>query len=205
MKFIFLFFLALVVCSCSKLAHHEVAETVSFVPPDSMGLFQLEEVFNNPEDGLWYIKTDSNPVSGIVRQSFPDGTTAMDFFAYNGKKEGTQHTYFPDSRVRFEENYSNNKLHGEVKRWSQQFGYILIAHLQYDRGRLQGEQKKWYPTGELHKILQLHQGRENGLQRAYRKNGVLYANYEARNGRSFGMKRSNLCYQLDDEKIVYNQ
>jgi antitoxin component YwqK of YwqJK toxin-antitoxin module len=45
-------------------------------------------------------------------------------------------------------------------------------------------------------------GKEAGMQRAWRQNGKIYNNYEVKNGRIFGLKRANLCYGLDDEKII---
>ena len=128
---------------------------------------------------------------------------AQKFGVIEGKKEGAKWSYYPDGSPKFVENYKDNRLHGAVKRWGIQDKYQLLAHLQYSEGKLDGLQKKWYTTGELHKVLNMKAGKEEGMQRAYRKNGALYANYEARNGRIFGLKRSNLCYELDNEQIVY--
>ena len=97
--------------------------------------------------------------------------------------------------------FHEGKLHGTKKVWSNEFGYTLIAHLNYENGKAHGEQIQWYKTGELYKKLNLYEGNEDGIQQAFRKNGALYANYEAKNGRIFGLKKTALCYGLEDEKI----
>lgn len=167
--------------------------------------FLLNEVRFDRSNSQWFHPKDSSKVSGYVVSRYPDGAIAEKFGVVNGRKEGVSISYFVNGQVRFSESFRNNRLNGEVKRWTLENGYQLVAQLNYKEGKLDGEQKKWYSTGELHKLMNLSVGREEGLQQAFRKNGALYANYEARNGRVFGMKRSNLCYELDNEKVVYNQ
>jgi len=92
-------------------------------------------------------------------------------------------------------------LHGDKKVWSQDSAHILLTHYTFQNGSAHGEQKKWYPTGELFKVLHLNMGKEEGIQQAFRKNGALFANYEAREGRIFGLKKAALCYGLEDEQV----
>ena len=76
-----------------------------------------------------------------------------------------------------------------------------MSHLKYTNGKLNGEQRKWYPTGEINKILNFEMGKENGIQKAFRQNGMIFANYEAKNGRTFGLRKASLCFGLEDQKI----
>ena len=91
------------------------------------------------------------------------------------------------------------------KSWVNDVNHTMVSHLNYYMGKAHGIQMKWYPTGEIFKVLNLHMGIEEGMQRAFRKNGALYANYEARNGRVFGLKKAALCYSLEDEKVQYEK
>jgi hypothetical protein len=161
------------------------------------------EVYVNRENSLWRHTGDSSLVSGQVYTYYADGQLAKMTNVFEGRREREHVEYFPNGKLKLEENYSHNRLDGAVKRWGLSDGYSLVAHLQYQDGKLDGEQRKWYSSGELYQVLNIENGREEGMQRAYRKNGALYANYEARNGRIFGLKRSNLCYELDNESIVY--
>ncbi|RMG79000.1 MAG: toxin-antitoxin system YwqK family antitoxin, partial [Bacteroidetes bacterium] len=73
----------------------------------------------------------------------------------------------------------------------------------YENGIPHGVQMQWYSNGAKFKRINLVYGKEEGLQQSWRKNGKLYNNYEAKNGRIFGLKRANLCFQLDNENITY--
>lgn len=203
MRYILIIQIALLLGACDKKESQsaEVRKTVQ-VPEVA---WNASEVFYDRGESLWKTKSDSSTVSGKIKTYFQDGAIASTIPVFEGKKEGTQLTYFQDGKLRFLETYSNNKLNGVVKRWGIAEGYQLLAELNYENGRLHGEQKKWFASGELHKLMNMKKGKEHGLQKAYRKNGVLYANYEAVEGRTFGLRRSNLCFELNDEKVVYKQ
>ena len=101
----------------------------------------------------------------------------------------------------FEANYSNGKLDGTSKTFwkdgtprSTSFFIEGITH---------STQLQWYKSGQLFKEMNYNMGVEEGMQKAWRENGAIYNNYEAKNGRIFGLKRANLCYELEDEIVVY--
>lgn len=206
MKFLILFLISLAVFGCRTEAPLLVVSGMEVVSPEVPNVaWSSVDVYLNKSNSTWYLIRDSSLASGYVNAYFTTGQLFRKFGLVNGKKEGAQQTYFPNGRLQFDEVYRTNRLHGTVKRWSLQNGYQLVALLQYQNGKPHGTQKKWYNTGELHKHLNLVEGREDGLQQAFRKNGALYANYEAKNGRVFGFKRSNLCYELDNEQVVFTQ
>ena len=64
-----------------------------------------------------------------------------------------------------------------------------------------GVQMQYYISGAKFKMITIKNGQQNGMQKAWRQNGKIYSNYEAKNGRIFGLKRSNLCYELENEKV----
>ncbi len=196
-----IFVLALTTTSCLK----EIQDTSGplVVIPDTE--WKQDEVYYDRSQSLWRTIQDSSEVSGRITFYFNEHAMAKEIPVFNGKKEGVQRTYFPNGQLKFEESYSNNKLHGKVRRWGIEEGHQLLAELNYEDGKLHGKQRKWYPSGELHKLLNLVAGKEDGMQKAFRKNGALYANYEAKNGRVFGLKRANLCYELENEQVVYFQ
>jgi antitoxin component YwqK of YwqJK toxin-antitoxin module len=191
-------------CGCNEVElPTRIHDSIQMEVPDVN--FAKDEVEFDKTNSLWVHPENSNKVSGYIVSYYANGSVAQKFGVVDGKKEGESITYFPSGQVKFLESFKGNRLHGEVKRWTEENDHQLVAQLHYENGKLQGEQRKWYPTGELHKLLNLRNGKEEGMQQAFRKNGALYANYEARNGRVFGMKRSNLCYELDNEKVVYNK
>jgi len=164
-----------------------------------------QDVYFDRNTSLYRYINDSASVTGIINSYFSKDRIHKSISVIAGRKEGRQLTYFEDGKLKFSENFVDNKRHGVSKKWTIAEGYQLVAELSYLNGKLDGIQKQWFASGELHKLLQMKNGREEGLQRAYRKNGVLYANYEAVNGRSFGMRRTELCYELEKEELVYNE
>lgn len=139
--------------------------------------------------------------SGYMVSFYKDGTPKENIGIFNGKKQNKSSYWFSDGKLKQVATYHKGKLHGEKKLWSNDSMYTLVTQLNYNFGKADGQQKQWYKTGEVYKILNLRMGKEEGLQKAFRKNGDLYANYEAKNGRIFGLKKTALCYGLEDEKI----
>ena len=143
--------------------------------------------------------------SGYAISHYSDSTLKQKFGIFNGRKQNEAIEWYPNGTMKSISHYHAGRLHGENKKWGADSAHILISHLNYSNGKLQGVQKKWYVTGEPFKILNMNEGVEEGMQKAFRKNGVVFANYEAKNGRIFGMKKAALCFDLEDEKVVYEE
>lgn len=190
--------------SCKKDSSLSAVENLikqeeSFIIPDNF-IIKTELHFDKYKS-LWLF--NDKPYSGYSIVENEEGMVIEKTGILNGKKQNESIIFYPDGKYKYLSNYSNGKLHGEKKAWIEEPSYILISHLNYQKGKLHGVQKKWYPTGEIFKVLNMNMGKEEGIQRAYRKNGVLYANYEAKAGRTFGLRKAALCFELEDEKIKY--
>jgi antitoxin component YwqK of YwqJK toxin-antitoxin module len=142
--------------------------------------------------------------SGYATTESANGKLLEKFGVLNGKKHGEFLNWHLNGRARSKATYINGKLNGPKIIWSNDTAHTLLAQLNYSSGKVHGEQKKWYPTGEIFTILHLNMGKEEGMQQAFRKNGVLYANYEAKNGRIFGIKKAALCFGLQEQKIKHD-
>jgi len=169
------------------------------VPSNSIQKSKLKYHRNNSK---WTL--DGNVYSGLVETYYPNKTLKEKFGILKGKKQGVEKHYFPDGHLAKLSHYHQGKLHGEKKVWSADAAHVILSHLNYHLGKVHGVQKKWYPTGELFKLLHVNMGAEEGLQQAFRKNGDLFANYEARDGKIYGLRKSALCFELDDEKVQYD-
>jgi len=128
-------------------------------------------------------------------------TWTLEGQAYSGFVE----SYFKDGSIKQRFGVLDGLKHGEKMIWYSDSNHHVASQLNYHMGKLNGLQKKWYSTGEIFKLLNLKMGEEYGMQQAFRKNGVLYANYEAREGRVFGLKRASLCFELENENLVYGK
>lgn len=195
--------LVLTICvSCTKneLKQTENSQNTKVVPfreiPDT--IIDKSTLIYKASISRWML--NDKPYSGhVVRYS--ENKLIERFSVLDGRKQNQSVHWFPDGHKQYLANYHEGLLYGEKKTWSADSSHILISHLNYVSGKAHGEQKKWYPTGELFKKLHLNMGREEGIQQAFRKNGDLFANYEAKNGRIFGLKKAALCFGLEDEKL----
>jgi hypothetical protein len=201
------FILIITIVSCqdkvelSQATQPETPKTIKIlsVPNTTVNLNQL--VLKRLE-GQW--KLDSLPFSGFGLAYFPNGKLKSKIGFVNGKKEGQAEEYFEDGHLRNLTSYHENLMHGEVKNWSGAIDHHKLAIRHFYLGKPHGVHKKWYPNGNLMKIITYQMGKEEGLQQAFLENGKLYANYEARDGRTFGLKRSMLCYELEDGNLKSN-
>ncbi|MEM6342989.1 MAG: membrane-binding protein [Bacteroidota bacterium] len=151
------------------------------------------------KSSIWTL--DGALFSGYVESCYQNGILKQKMGVLAGKKQNQSIDWYPDGHYSLIANYHLGKLHGEKKIWSSDVPHILIAQLNFKKGKAHGAQKKWYPTGELFQKLNMNMGREEGNQQAFRKNGALFANYEAKEGRIFGLKRAKLCFSLEEENI----
>ena len=160
---------------------------------------QKDSLRYDRKTSIWY--QEDSPFSGYAEIHLSNGQLYEQFGVLNGRMQNQSIEWFPNGEVRRIAHYHHGKLHGENKIWSQDSGYVLIAHLNYTLGKVDGLQRKWYTTGEVYQELNFDMGKEKGKQKAYRKNGAMYANYEAINGRIFGLMRANLCVDLENQEV----
>ncbi|MEM7484918.1 MAG: membrane-binding protein [Bacteroidota bacterium] len=202
--FLSLLSLSLVLLSCSEKNRKSLTSTANdtiLEIPDR--LVEKSALKYNHKTSIWTL--GDVPYSGFAVSHYPDNTLKEKFGILNGKKQHKFIQWYPDGHFKNVSTYDKGKLHGVKKIWTADSTHVLIAHYNYHTGWPHGKQKKWYPTGELFKKMNLNRGKEEGMQQAFRKNGALYANYEAREGRIFGLKRAKLCYSLEDENIQYKK
>lgn len=167
--------------------------------PDTMA--HKSSLFYNTKNSLWTL--NDSLYSGYAVSFYPDNSLKEKIGILKGKVHDKAIQWFINGDYKSIINYKHGKLHGDKKFWVQDSSsHVLVSHYKYISGEPHGEQKKWYPTGELFKKMNINMGREEGIQQAFRKNGDLYSNYEARNGRIFGLKKSTLCFRLEEEKVV---
>lgn len=162
---------------------------------------EKDSLFLNGNEGNWYYKDQL--FNGYAVKYHKNGELWQKVGFFKGKKMGVAKIWFQNGVLKVESHYHKNKLVGSYKAWWE--NGVLASESFYENGKLQGTEKKWYTTGTLAKLRNLVDGNEQGLQQAWLQNGTLYVNYEAKNGRIFGMRRANLCYQLEDEQVVYSE
>lgn len=204
-NFILVLTLGVSFISCSEKRTSMVQAPINIVDfyltvPDRV--VEKSELIYDNKKSLWLL--NNQLYSGYAVEFYQDRSLKEKFGILDGKKQNEAIQWYSDGHLKRLTNYYKGKPNGDKKSWSSDSLHTLLSHFKYVFGQAHGEQTKWYPTGELFKKLSLNMGKEEGIQQAWRKNGKLYVNYEARNGRIFGLKRANLCYELTNERIAYN-
>ena len=108
----------------------------------------------NNKISVWTLNDE--PYSGYAVSFHEDSTLKEKVGILDGRKESQSTIWYADGHLRQTANYYKGRLHGEKKVWSQDTNHVLISQLHYKSGSPHGEQKKWYLTGELHKVLHLN-------------------------------------------------
>lgn len=169
-----------------------------FGPRDNNLFVPIEASDIDRRTGLRYYK--GVLFSGHLVEHYPSGEQKTITRYLEGRRHGQLQTWFENGVLAFESHYQHSRLHGAVNSWWQNGNKRTETF--YVQGKTEGVSTKWYSTGAMFKLMRYAAGKEEGLQQAWRKNGKLYSNYEYVNGRVFGMKKANLCFGLEDEKIV---
>lgn len=190
-------FIALV----SLLSGYEYASPTHFWQRANLVEVHKDSLQLKPLEGLVYYQ--GKIFTGKAIQFYGNGNKAASIAYAHGKKHGVYFKWFENGKLSFESNYNAGKQHGTTKTWWSNGN--IRSESNFAEGVPNGMQKQWYDNGAIFKKINLVQGKEQGLQQSWRKNGKLYNNYEVKNGRIFGLKRANLCYELEDENIKYDE
>ena len=175
-----------------------VTSTLDSAPSVNAGEVDADRL---SRDAAGLIVLDGVPFTG-TRLAHKTGALVERSAYVSGLRHGLTERWHPDGTLGYRATYLEGRRNGTVETWWP--NGIRHSKSHYVQGTADGVQREWYRSGTLFKELHLVKGREEGLQRAWRENGALYTNYEARDGRIYGLKRANLCYELDDEKLVTN-
>ncbi|NND34704.1 MAG: hypothetical protein HKN76_19110 [Saprospiraceae bacterium] len=186
--------------SCSS---DEVIWTNTTSRPTSIPAIEIakELLQLNAIEGMWY--WNGAPFSGYAIDKYPNHILSERTGFLLGKKEGVSKKWHVDGTLKKQAIYRANRLHGIVSVWSPGPENTLVSESNFVEGVRHGLQRRWYTSGQIQRSVHLNMGLEEGLQQAWLENGKIYVNYEAKNGRTFGLKKANLCYELENENILF--
>ncbi|MEM7660560.1 MAG: toxin-antitoxin system YwqK family antitoxin [Bacteroidota bacterium] len=169
--------------------------------PEELPTVGWQELELKPGEGRWYVA--DTLYAGTAEKYNAAGRCVEEVSFVGGKKNGANLKFFADGRLSYAATYDGGKREGLSASWW--INGNLRSRSRFAAGKAHGVQEQWYENGQPFKRFQLNQGKEEGLQQAWRRNGKLFINYEARNGRIFGLKRANLCYELSNEQVTYQE
>ena len=166
------------------------------IPKDTVDLNDENVALIN---GIYHIGNEK--ISGILSQTYPSGIIKSYSSLLNGQLHGTYKSFYKNGKPHEVRQYKNNLATGQhYAYWNDDKKHFKFFY-NYYKDKREGLQKKWYPNGTPFIFANFKNDNEDGLQQAWRQNGKLYLNYEAKDGKKYGLQKSNLCYDLADEKI----
>lgn len=139
------------------------------------------------------------PFNGEARRYHANGTLVRAEQFANGRRNGYFLMWFPTGVNAFESVYLAGRREGTTTSWW--VNGQMRSQTQFVNDKPEGIAWSWYDSGQRYKRYNYAAGQPVGLQQGWRRNGKLFSNFEYRNGRAYGLRNSNLCVELEDEKI----
>ena len=195
--------LSCLICSCGDASKQKEASlTVKNYQIDTTGIPRDTVLVSDKAisliNGLYYY--NQHPFSGIIRALHPNGKLKKQFSVYQGLLHGTYKSFYEDGTPWEIRRYKNNLSTGKHIGFWATTGNIHFEYNYYEE-KMEGMQKKYYPSGKPFLFLHFVNDQEEGLQQGWRENGKLYLNYVSKDGYRYGLQKSALCYTLRNEKI----
>jgi antitoxin component YwqK of YwqJK toxin-antitoxin module len=172
MKFFKIYFLALLVCSCSK-SEPKVPKTYwqkfskeITILNDIVYLNKVKysgflfELYPN-RDTIYSEGFINGQLSGICKKWYPNKQLMESRYYTNGKKNGKQIAYWENGNKRFEFSAKNDGNEGELSEWTFDGKLIHLAH--FKNGQEDGSQKLWYDNGKIRANYVIIKGKRYGL------------------------------------------
>ena len=134
--------------------------------------------------------------TGYTYELFEHGDTSFVNGYFNGVEEGPHQKFYPGHKLWEQRFFINGKKHGTQKSWwpdgKPKMDYTAINN------EYEGVFREWNSAGSLVRQFHYTKGMEAGRQQLWWDNGKLRANYEVRNGRKYGSIGIKLCMNPSD-------
>lgn len=124
-------------------------------------------------DGLLYPKGETNPFSGWMTETHPDGSLRSRSQVVNGQLHGLSEGWSAEGRLQVQEPFERGVAHGIRTKWYPSGGTQSVAHIVH--GQLQGPFRRWHENGVLAEDVRMERGQPHGLSLAYYPSGYLKA------------------------------
>lgn len=172
MKFLKIYVLALLVCSCSK---KEPKVPKIYLQKSSKEITVLNDVvyLNKVKYSGFIFELYPNQdtissegfingqLSGICKKWYSNKQLMEERFYTNGKKNGKQQAFLENGNKRFEFDAKNDAYEGKLSEWTWDGKLTHLAH--FKDGQEEGSQKLWYANGKIRANYVIIKGKRYGL------------------------------------------
>lgn len=149
----------------------------------------LPEVARNAVEwraGRWYLKGQTNALTGWLVEHYETGTLKARSLVSNGWLDGISEGWHTNGQRQVEEHFRAGVSHGQRLKWNADGSKLSEA--QIVDGKLHGTFRRWHPDGTLAEEVELQAGQPEGLSRAYFPSGFLKAEARLRAGKVLEQK-----------------
>lgn len=144
--------------------------------PEGMGVPAVAEVDKSAlerRDGRLYRQGDSDPFSGWMTETHPNGSLRSRSQVVNGQLHGLSEGWTAEGRLQVQEPFEHGRSHGIRTKWFPSGGTQSVAHIVH--GELQGPFRRWHENGVLAEDVMMQEGQPHGLTLSYYPSGHLKA------------------------------
>lgn len=121
--------------------------------------------------GRWHLPAQTNGFTGMLLDTYDDGTLKSRSVVSNGLLEGRSEGWHTNGQPQVLEHFIAGVSHGLRTKWypnGQKLSEVDIAN-----GKLQGRFQRWHENGTLAEDVELSDGKPDGLSRAYYPSGFV--------------------------------
>ena len=131
--------------------------------------------------GLWLLPGQTNTFTGLLLDTYEDGTRKSLTTVSNGLLHGVSQGWHTNGQQQVEEHYVAGTSHGLRTKWhpnGQKLSEVNIVD-----GKLEGTFRRWDEQGALTEEIEMKAGQPDGLSRAYYPSGSLKVEARLQQGR----------------------
>jgi len=131
-------------------------------------------------EGVWYTPGQSNAFTGLLFDSYDDGSVKSRSTVSNGLLEGLSHGWYTNGQQQVEEQFVAGVSHGLRTKWhsnGQKLSEVNIVNC-----KLEGTYRTWHDNGQPAKEVEMKDGQPDGLSKAWFPSGYLKAQVTMRKG-----------------------
>jgi len=131
--------------------------------------------------GKWYWPGQTNGFTGLLLDTYEDGTRKSLSAVSNGLLDGRSVGWHTNGQQQVEEHFVTGTSHGLRTKWhanGQKLSEVNIVN-----GKLHGTFRSWHENGERAEEVELKDGQPDGVSKSYFPSGFLKSQVTLRNGK----------------------
>jgi antitoxin component YwqK of YwqJK toxin-antitoxin module len=132
------------------------------------------------KDGLLFRNGESNAFTGLMLESYPDGTLQSRSAVSNGLLEGLSEGWHTNGVLAVRESFVGGRSHGVRIKWDAASNRIAESSIR--EAKIHGFHREWHANGQLALDAEMAEGQPHGQVRKWSAEGALVGRWILSNG-----------------------